>query len=276
MKTTATDVTLYYPNLVGYLRIIFLFLAIRKGSQAIEIQCTSTAIQALIYYLISFGGDLIDGYLARLFDQTSTYGGVLDMITDRMATAGLITLNCVIYPTKTFMFSLAMMLDITSHWWHMLSTQGHHHKSQITTYSDDPLFIKSIQTMINSYYGIYPLFAYCRVSAELYWVVLYALNFTSTWVSWNWLLELSCKTFLKWGCILKNVINVAQLILAAFRMAAEDAENAVESYNTATSKTKSRRSSSTHALSPLSPLSPETAERRSPRLSGRNNNKKTA
>lgn len=50
---------------------------------------------AAILYLLSFVGDLIDGYVARKFNQSSEYGGMLDMITDRCSTLGLLfVLSC--------------------------------------------------------------------------------------------------------------------------------------------------------------------------------------
>ena len=47
-------------------------------------------IAAIILYVSSFVGDLFDGMAARKFDQCSTFGGLLDMVTDRCSTAGLL------------------------------------------------------------------------------------------------------------------------------------------------------------------------------------------
>ena len=44
----------------------------------------------IILYLLSFIGDLFDGMAARKFNQTSKFGGLLDMVTDRCATLGLL------------------------------------------------------------------------------------------------------------------------------------------------------------------------------------------
>ena len=46
--------------------------------------------QAVILYIASFVGDLFDGMAARKFNQSSSFGGLLDMITDRCATLGLL------------------------------------------------------------------------------------------------------------------------------------------------------------------------------------------
>ena len=47
-------------------------------------------IIAVILYVASFVGDLFDGLAARKFDQCSIFGGLLDMVTDRCSTAGLL------------------------------------------------------------------------------------------------------------------------------------------------------------------------------------------
>ena len=85
MATTARDVLLYVPNLIGYGRVIltivsFFFMIFHPHRWFL----------ALWLYIASFVGDLFDGLAARKFDQCSTYGGLLDMVTDRCATAGLL------------------------------------------------------------------------------------------------------------------------------------------------------------------------------------------
>lgn len=45
---------------------------------------------AIALYVASFVGDLFDGMAARKLGQTSTFGGLIDMVTDRCATTGLL------------------------------------------------------------------------------------------------------------------------------------------------------------------------------------------
>ena len=85
MATTARDVLLYVPNLIGYGRVILTIV-----SFVLMIFHPSRWFLALWLYIASFVGDLFDGLAARKFDQCSTYGGLLDMVTDRCATAGLL------------------------------------------------------------------------------------------------------------------------------------------------------------------------------------------
>ena len=52
----------------------------------------------LLLYLLSFVGDLFDGMAARAYDQCSTFGAVLDMLTDRVTTAGMLVMLGWIFP----------------------------------------------------------------------------------------------------------------------------------------------------------------------------------
>ena len=84
-STTAGDVLLYVPNLIGYLRVICTVLSL-----ILMICFPQRWIIAIILYVASFVGDLFDGLAARKFDQCSIFGGLLDMVTDRCSTAGLL------------------------------------------------------------------------------------------------------------------------------------------------------------------------------------------
>mmetsp|Transcript_6459 Transcript_6459/g.10854 ORF Transcript_6459/g.10854 Transcript_6459/m.10854 type:complete len:175 (+) Transcript_6459:80-604(+) len=84
-STIAGDVLLYVPNLIGYLRVICTVLSL-----ILMISFPQRWIIAVILYVASFVGDLFDGMAARKFDQCSLFGGLLDMVTDRCSTAGLL------------------------------------------------------------------------------------------------------------------------------------------------------------------------------------------
>ena len=83
--TTAGNVLLYIPNIIGYLRVVLTLLSITL----MIIFPTHWKI-AIVCYISSFVGDLFDGMAARKFNQCSTFGGLLDMVTDRCSTAGLL------------------------------------------------------------------------------------------------------------------------------------------------------------------------------------------
>ena len=83
--TTAGNVLLYIPNIIGYLRVI-----LTLSSITLMICFPHHWVIAIVCYVSSFVGDLFDGMAARKFDQCSTFGGLLDMVTDRCSTAGLL------------------------------------------------------------------------------------------------------------------------------------------------------------------------------------------
>ncbi len=89
VRTTSNrDVFLYIPNLIGYSRVLFSLLSFVLMIFAPQHQNQwSTAI---ILYIASFTLDLFDGMAARKFNQCSDFGGLLDMITDRCSTLGLL------------------------------------------------------------------------------------------------------------------------------------------------------------------------------------------
>ena len=61
MAKSATEVLLYYPNLIGYARFLFMIFSF----------CTAYTNWKLSigFYLLAFVGDVVDGYVARAFNQ---------------------------------------------------------------------------------------------------------------------------------------------------------------------------------------------------------------
>ena len=82
---TPKQILLYIPNLIGYTRIIFTL-----ASLSLMILAPNQWALAACFYVISFVGDLFDGIAARKLNQTSTFGGLMDMVTDRCSTTGLL------------------------------------------------------------------------------------------------------------------------------------------------------------------------------------------
>ncbi|XP_057495335.1 probable CDP-diacylglycerol--inositol 3-phosphatidyltransferase 2 [Actinidia eriantha] len=48
-------------------------------------------------YFVSFVCDALDGWFAQKFNQVSTFGAVLDMVTDRISTACLLVILSQVY-----------------------------------------------------------------------------------------------------------------------------------------------------------------------------------
>jgi CDP-diacylglycerol--inositol 3-phosphatidyltransferase len=106
----AWPVALYVPNLIGYVRIV-------TGLAAFAVARDSAQWAAFFWlYAVSYSLDAVDGVAARRLGQTSRLGAVLDMVTDRFCTAGLLCTLSVLYPAWSTTFVVLMVLDIVSHW----------------------------------------------------------------------------------------------------------------------------------------------------------------
>lgn len=76
----------------------------------------SSPILFLSFYFVGFAADAVDGWVARKLKQTSKLGAVLDMVTDRCSTVGLLAVLCRLAPKRSFLWICLMLLDISSHW----------------------------------------------------------------------------------------------------------------------------------------------------------------
>ncbi|XP_039039209.1 probable CDP-diacylglycerol--inositol 3-phosphatidyltransferase 2, partial [Hibiscus syriacus] len=101
------SVYLYIPNIIGYLRILL-------NCNAFAICFSSKRLFSALYFL-SFVCDAVDGWCARKFNQASTFGAVLDMVTDRISTACLLVILSQVY-RPSLVFSSLLAMDIASHW----------------------------------------------------------------------------------------------------------------------------------------------------------------
>jgi phosphatidylglycerophosphate synthase len=95
--TTPEEVLYYVPNLIGYGRVISTIV-----SFLLMIAFPERWFLATWLYIFSFVGDLFDGMVARKLNQTSEFGGLLDMVTDRCSTLGLLFVLSGDYATVDF------------------------------------------------------------------------------------------------------------------------------------------------------------------------------
>ena len=199
-------VWLYVPNLIGYARVALLlafFCLAQTRWQA-----------ALACYLLSFAGDLFDGYFARLLNQASDFGAVLDMVTDRAASLGIVTVVAALNPALAPWCTLCQFLDISSHWFAMVAaaTAGAHHKSKEANATRNAL--------VRLYYGSYPFFAYLCVGQETAYIVAYVHSFKPS-TALFYLGAAGCGPAL----VLKHLVNVAQLTSAAAAIVAREGQD---------------------------------------------------
>lgn len=160
------NIFLFWPNLVGYARVVL-------------------AVASLYYmplhprtcsflYSISCLLDALDGYLARLFHQSTTFGSVLDMVTDRCTTACLLVFLASAWPRYSIIFQGLISLDLASHYMHMYATlsmggAGKSHKAVDSSRS----------WILHKYYTSRTvLFIFCALN-ELFFIGLYLLSFSS-------------------------------------------------------------------------------------------------
>ncbi|KAH9648446.1 CDP-diacylglycerol--inositol 3-phosphatidyltransferase 1 [Citrus sinensis] len=145
------SVYLYIPNIIGYVRVLLNCIAFYL--------CFSDKRVFSVLYFISFVCDAIDGWCARKFNQVSTFGAVLDMVTDRISTACLLVILSQVYrPGLVFVSLLA--LDIGSHWLQMYST----FLTGKTSHKD----VKdSTNWLFKAYYGNRMFMGYCCVACSL-------------------------------------------------------------------------------------------------------------
>lgn len=132
--SSARQVFLFVPNLIGYVRIVLAVASLRYMLDAPQL--------AIALYLTSGLLDAIDGFAARLLDQNSRFGAVLDMVTDRCATACLLVGLAVLYPRWAFLFQLLVALDVGSHWMHM---------SVVTLARAAPTILRSSRGLLRRY-----------------------------------------------------------------------------------------------------------------------------
>ena len=126
-------------------------------------------------------------------------------------------------PLFQLSFLFLILLDISSHWCQMHSTmmssvegkqQTRHHKSAESNADRNIL--------VRLYYQYYWFFGYCCVGAEFTYICLYIrqyVNAESFLATINTALLYACLP----GCVMKQVVNVAQLTSACHAVAAYDA-----------------------------------------------------
>jgi CDP-diacylglycerol--inositol 3-phosphatidyltransferase len=129
-------VFLFVPNLIGYLRFVFLF--------AVFPLYRNRPLLALICYGLSQVLDAFDGMAARYFKQSTRFGAVLDMVCDRASNGVMLAILAGLYPEWSWVFLGDIVLDLVSHWYQMYVSllRGQHHKESQSSWK-----------LLNLYYG---------------------------------------------------------------------------------------------------------------------------
>ena len=75
-----------------------------------------------LLYSVSCLLDAVDGLAARHYNQSTTFGAVLDMVTDRCTTSCLLVFLASAFPRWSIVFQGLISLDLASHYIHMYAT----------------------------------------------------------------------------------------------------------------------------------------------------------
>ncbi len=126
------NVYLFVPNIIGYIRLILLFVFYMCDKRVnIWIQVSFYAISQIL--------DGVDGNVARYLNQCSELGANLDMILDRASTVILlfkIVKDTIVYEYLKHFMLFFLLLDLFSHWLQMIisKSKGMSHKELISKF----------------------------------------------------------------------------------------------------------------------------------------------
>lgn len=164
------NIFLFLPNIIGYSRIV-LAVASLYYMPLHPRTCS-------LLYSISCLLDALDGFAARRYNQSTTFGAVLDMVTDRCTTSCLLVFLASAFPRWSIVFQGLISLDLASHYIHMFATltmggSGQSHKKVDSSRS----------WILHLYYtNRTVLFLFCAFN-ELFFIALYLLSFSSPLLS---------------------------------------------------------------------------------------------
>ncbi|OJJ06384.1 hypothetical protein ASPVEDRAFT_200308 [Aspergillus versicolor CBS 583.65] len=225
------NVFLFIPNLIGYTRIIFAVASLHYMPYHPR-TCS-------LLYSISCLLDALDGAAARRLNQSSRFGAVLDMVTDRCTTTCLLVFLASAFPKWSILFQTLISLDYSSHYIHMYATLAMGgNKSHKDVSEEWPWALRVYYSSSNV------LFTVCTLN-ELCFIALYLLSFSSDlspplegWSSpWGagamemirakkinhyWPQVLFCASFP--FMLYKQYVNVVQFVQASKQIAQGDLE----------------------------------------------------
>ena len=209
---TPTQVLLYYANIMDYFRVI-------AAMYAFYISKTDP-ICFIICYFISFILDAFDGMAARAAHQTSKLGAALDMVTDRISTAGLLAVLSGFYPEYSTVFVYLIMLDVGSHW---LQT---HSGFLVNVKNDNHKNLGEKFFLLKLYYTNRNVLGIVCLGAEVFLLLLYFKHFYPKFMENQLFAYFFYANFVIY--VFKQIISVIQIFGASSRIAVWDAKEATE------------------------------------------------
>lgn len=164
------NIFLFWPNIIGYARV-FLAVASLYYMPLHPRTCS-------LLYSVSCLLDALDGYAARMYNQSTTFGAVLDMVTDRCTTSCLLVFLSSAWPRWSIVFQALISIDLASHYMHMYATltMGGSNQSHKNVDSGRS------KILYLYYHSRTVLFIFCALN-ELFFIGLYLLSFSSPMLS---------------------------------------------------------------------------------------------
>ncbi|KAJ4306694.1 phosphatidylinositol synthase 1 (CDP-alcohol phosphatidyltransferase1) [Collariella sp. IMI 366227] len=164
------NIFLLWPNIIGYSRIVLAFASLYY--MPLHPRTCS------LLYSVSCLLDALDGYAARYFEQSTRFGAVLDMVTDRCTTACLLVFLSSAFPRWAIVFQGLISLDLASHYIHMYATlvmggAENSHKN----------VDKSRSRILSLYYTNKTVLFIACAASEAFFIALYLLSFSSPFLS---------------------------------------------------------------------------------------------
>ncbi|KAI0884874.1 CDP-alcohol phosphatidyltransferase-domain-containing protein [Annulohypoxylon maeteangense] len=164
------NIFVFWPNIIGYSRIV-LAIASLYYMPLHPRTCS-------ILYSISCLLDALDGYAARYFEQSTKFGAVLDMVTDRCTTSCLLVFLSSAFPRWAIVFQGLISVDFASHYTHMYATLAMGGSDSSHKNVD-----KSRSWLLNLYYTNKTVLFICCALNEVFFIALYLLSFSSPLLS---------------------------------------------------------------------------------------------
>ncbi|CAG9808922.1 unnamed protein product [Chironomus riparius] len=157
------NVYLFIPNIIGYARIVLAVVSFyfMPTNYVIASWC----------YIISVLLDALDGHAARKFNQSTKFGAMLDQLTDRCGTMGLLVTLSYFYPKYMFWFQLSMAIDVACHWFYL-------HTSLLQGKTSHKFIDMNENPIMHIYYTNRTVLGFMCLFNELFYAALYLLYFT--------------------------------------------------------------------------------------------------
>ncbi|KAI1213636.1 CDP-alcohol phosphatidyltransferase-domain-containing protein [Annulohypoxylon truncatum] len=164
------NIFIFWPNIIGYSRIV-LAIASLYYMPLHPRTCS-------LLYSVSCLLDALDGYAARYFEQSTKFGAVLDMVTDRCTTSCLLVFLSSAFPRWAIVFQGLISVDFASHYIHMYATLAMGGSDSSHKNVD-----KSRSWLLNLYYTNKTVLFICCALNEVFFIALYLLSFSSPLLS---------------------------------------------------------------------------------------------